>query len=355
MRTLTLLLLAASPALAQGGPWTPGGGGTHSGWDWTPPNATSIGGEHLNQNVFTILDGTTVNITGGAPAFVDAANIVIDGNLNAVNQNVTLGSDSAGGSIMTPGVGSLPTLISPQQASFGPALPVFDWNDVSPPGTIYDVEISLNGVWGPVPIGAVTPPLHANSAFGLPTMPTQLPAAVAFPEGANVFWRVRVSPAGPFSETWGFKVDTQPPPPVALLAPVESGTVASETPLFDWTDVFDTSGVTYTLVVDDDCAFGSPEITQVGLLTSDFLAGAALAPGTYCWQVTVIDGAGNMTTSAVGTFTVGSPPVEDGSYGSHGGGGGCSLFGFAAPAGSPLAALALTALAALRRRRTAAR
>lgn len=358
---ITLALgLAAAPAVAQ---WTPMGGGSHTGWDYTPIPGASIGGDHNTIDIFTIQEGTALDI--GAAAFVDAAQIVIDGDLNAVNADVVLGSDSAGVSIMSPApsAGRTLTLILPLHLGFAPLLPTFDWNDLTPPGSLYDLRVSLDATAAPPnvvgPGGAVNGPFDIN-LVGLPTLPTNFAALAPLLDGFVYSWQVRESPAGVWSEVWSFTVDGAPPPPPALILPAEGNTV-STTPLFDWTDVFDPSGVTYTLVVDDDCAFGSPEIVQVGLLTSDFLAGAALAPGTYCWRVTAIDGAGNMTGSIVGTFRVGAattitPTADgDGSWGPHGGGGsGCSLFGFAAPAGSPLALLALAALA-VRRRRSATR
>lgn len=347
MKTITLALLATT-AVAQGGPWDPLGGGTHSGWDYTPPANEVIGGVHANQNVFVILDGQTISTGGGVPVFVDALNIVIDGNLNAVDQPITLGSDDVGGSIMAGGAGTLVTLIGPRQDTFGPSLSTFDWNDVSPPGALYDIQISLNGAWGPPPVGTVNPPLHGNTAFGLPTLPTSYVAPIPFPEEVTVFWRVRISPAGPWSETWGFRVDNTPPPVPVLIAPSE-GSTAGTTPTFDWTDVIDFSGVTYTLVVDNDCSFGSPDVTVVGLAISDFTPATTLPPGEYCWRITAVDGAGNMSVSATARFRVGTA-MEDGS---KGGSGGCSFLFFAAPASTPAWAVmaALTALGlALRRR-----
>lgn len=354
---LAQLALLTAPAAAQ---WTPMGGGSHTGWDYTPPPGATIGGDHNTIDIFTIQEGAALDI--GAAAFLDAAQFVIDGDLNAVNADVVLGSDSAGISIMAPApsAGRTLTLLQPLHLGFAPLIPMFDWNDLTPPGSLYDLDVSNDATAAPPnvagPGGAVNPPFDI-SLVGLPTLPTNFPALAPLTDGATYSWRVRENGGGVWSEVWTFTVDGAPPTPPALILPAEGNTV-STTPLFDWTDVFDLSGVTYTLVVDDDCAFGSPEITQVGLFTSDFLAVAPLAPGTYCWRVTAIDGAGNMTGSIVGTFIVGATTTTtttvdgDGSWGHNGGGGGgCSIFGFAAPAGNPLALIALIALAAVFRRR----
>jgi hypothetical protein len=167
-----------------------------------------------------------------------------------------------------------------------------------------------------------------------------MPTAFPFPDEVQVFWRVRISPAGPWSETWGFKIDNTPPPMPVLLVPSNGG-AAGSTPTFDWTDVVDFSGVTYTLLVDNDCGFGSPEITLVGLAISDFSAATALPPGEYCWRVTAVDGAGNMSVSEASRFRVGA---VDGDGSKGGSKGGCSFLFFAAPT-TGLTAFALAAVA----------
>ena len=325
---LSMALLAALP-IAANAQWTHGGGGDHTGWDYTPPNNQDIGGVHTGINVFTILDGEQANIVGGSTAYLDAVNFVLDGDLNAVSQSVVIGSDDFGASIMGGGAGTLVTLINPPLFGFAVAAATLDWNDVSPPGSLYDFEISDMGTAGPG--GAVTPPLDLASATGLPTLPTQITASPTLAD-ATYFWRVRVNPAGAWSEVWEFTVDNTPPPAPILLDPINSES-ASRTPLYDWTDVFDASGVAYTIIVDDDCTFGgSPEVAVTGLGLSAFFTATPLAAGDYCWRVTAIDGAGNMTTSTIGNFVVDGvapPPSGDGSSGSPGG---CSFLQLAAPA-----------------------
>lgn len=339
--------------MMQGGPWDPLDGGYHGGWDWSPADGQSIGGGHAGVGTFVLPADRTVHIAGVGTVHLDAENFVIEGTLNAVDQNVVLGAAEDGSSVMEGGAGGRVTLLGPAMGGFATGAPTFDWNDASPPGSLYDIQISTVGASGPGPIGTVEAPFDPNTAFGLATLPTQFPAAIPLPEEATVFWRVRAGANGPWSETWEFRVDSAPPPPPELLQPAVDG-VTSTAPGFSWSPVLDFSGVTYTLVVDDDCGFGSAEISKTGLTDTYYVAAVALPPGEYCWRVTAVDGAGNMSSSPVGRFrvVVGATTVVGG------GGGGrdrCLFLSLAAPpaaaARGAAAAVLLALIVAGRRRR----
>lgn len=97
--------------------------------------------------------------------------------------------------------------------------------------------------------------------------------------------------------------DTTPPAAPTLISPANGSTTSDTTPTFDWSDVADPSGVTYTLEI-----IGA--LTKTGLTASTYtLTGAeALADGTYSWHVRAVDGAGNVGEwSATWSLTIETP------------------------------------------------
>ena len=102
-----------------------------------------------------------------------------------------------------------------------------------------------------------------------------------------------------------FAIDTTAPTAPTLLSPVNGATISNDKPAFDWTDVTDLTGVTYSLLVDNDNAFGSPEISNNGLTSSIFTPTTALSDTIYYWKVSAKDGAGNVGPfSSVFSFTI---------------------------------------------------
>jgi hypothetical protein len=95
-----------------------------------------------------------------------------------------------------------------------------------------------------------------------------------------------------------FVMESNAPLPPALLLP-QAASAAEEVTHFDWSDVQDPSGVTYTLQIATDAEFTGIVLEKKGLTASEYvLTGAeqleALGGGTpYYWRVKAIDGAGN--------------------------------------------------------------
>lgn len=100
-----------------------------------------------------------------------------------------------------------------------------------------------------------------------------------------------------------------PPVPVPKL-PEVAGT-AEEKARFDWSDVTDPSGVSYTLQVASDADFDTIAAEKSGLPLSEYTLteGEKLAPAgqkAYYWRVKAVDGASNEGEwSTVGLFYVG--------------------------------------------------
>jgi len=90
--------------------------------------------------------------------------------------------------------------------------------------------------------------------------------------------------------------DTTPPAAPSLISPTDGAKLRDNTPLFDWSDVSDPSGVVYAFEVDDNADFPSQKLIRTGLSASQYelLAAEALSDGTYYWRVRAEDGAGNV-------------------------------------------------------------
>ncbi|MBI2932168.1 MAG: hypothetical protein HYY16_11000, partial [Planctomycetes bacterium] len=97
------------------------------------------------------------------------------------------------------------------------------------------------------------------------------------------------------------------------VAPADGSFTWDSTPTFDWSDVTDASGVTYSLivceVVDDGAVAPVERISQTGLVSSSFTPSSPLADGTHIWHVLAVDGAGNVGAwSSDWTFTIDTLP-----------------------------------------------
>jgi PGF-pre-PGF domain-containing protein len=106
------------------------------------------------------------------------------------------------------------------------------------------------------------------------------------------------------SVVWSFTVDTQAPSAPTLVSPTDGTTTDDTTPTFDWSDVTDPSGVTYTLEI-------IGRLTKTGLTTSTYTltSGEALSDGDYSWRVRAIDNAGNGSDwSETWSLTVATAP-----------------------------------------------
>lgn len=77
-------------------------------------------------------------------------------------------------------------------------------------------------------------------------------------------------------------IPTTPPGMPALVSPLNSTSIADPTPTFDWEDNPETAS--YTILVDNDPNFGSPEINET-IVTSNYTPGSNIPEDTYYWKV----------------------------------------------------------------------
>jgi len=188
---------------------------------------------------------------------------------------------------------SAPDLVSPTSGTTTDvSAPTFDWSDVTDlSGVTYTFEI-----------------IDTLTKTGLTSSNYTLTSGEALPDG-TYSWRVRAidgaGNVGDWHETWSLTVstyvppppppppsppppDTTPPPTPSLVSPADETRTEDNTSTFDWSDVTDSSGVTYTLEIIDT-------LTKTGLTSSNYTltSDEALAEGTYSWRVRAVDGAGN--------------------------------------------------------------
>jgi hypothetical protein len=88
-----------------------------------------------------------------------------------------------------------------------------------------------------------------------------------------------------------------------LKAPAKGAVTTDTTPTFSWNKAPGT-GVTYTLQVDNNANFSSPEINQAGIVATTFTPTTPLNTDVYFWRLTVNGGTWQQTERIVWTFLV---------------------------------------------------
>ncbi|MBI5361327.1 MAG: DUF2341 domain-containing protein [Planctomycetes bacterium] len=119
-----------------------------------------------------------------------------------------------------------------------------------------------------------------------------------------------------------YKYDDTAPSAPLLSTPADNASISSSTTSFSWQVVTDTSGITYTLQMDNYASFSSLLINKTNLTNTTYTlngTGNEVLTGnsTYYWRVIAVDGAGNSATAAYRGFTASSsvPQVTNESTG----------------------------------------
>jgi PGF-pre-PGF domain-containing protein len=101
-------------------------------------------------------------------------------------------------------------------------------------------------------------------------------------------------------------IDTTTPEKPALLSPIDEAILATPTPTFDWSDITDPSGFSYTLQIspDENFSFCLFEKTEISVSTYTLPSIEALVGGRYYWRVRAIDGATNSSDWSTGVFII---------------------------------------------------
>ncbi len=127
------------------------------------------------------------------------------------------------------------------------------------------------------------------------------------------YWQVRAKDeAGNYSdwsEIWDVTLDSVAPSAPILISPANNSTVTTSDFQFDWDDVSDPSGVTYTWQMSYDPAFTTVAITHTGLSDS-FVNSPGTPDNVYYWRVSATDGAGHASVwSSIWKVTVNTQPA----------------------------------------------
>lgn len=138
---------------------------------------------------------------------------------------------------------------------------------------------------------------------------------MVFQPGVTYHWRVTaVNPLGSQASSPVARSFTTPavaPSAFSLTQPANGAMQVSRNPTFQWTHSADSDG--YTVTVDNDPAFGSPEIVAPGILGNLYTwFGPPLAPEvTYYWKVTSTNAIGSTASNPVSSSfgTLGVPPA----------------------------------------------
>ncbi len=185
-----------------------------------------------------------------------------------------------------------PTLISPANASgTTDTTPSFDWSDATD-ATGYEILIDNNSDFSSPTISTTS----ATSDYTATTLAL-----------GTYYWKVRgtnVTGAGPYSAAWSYTIGSAPSVPV-LATPANGSYTSDLTPTFDWNDV--TGAISYTILVDNNSDFSSPEITNSPTV-STYTPAANLTIGTYYWKVLATNSYGSSTYSGSWSVSLGSPP-----------------------------------------------
>lgn len=99
----------------------------------------------------------------------------------------------------------------------------------------------------------------------------------------------------------GTQTGGNPPAAPSLISPANASSTSDLTPTFDWNDV--TDATSYTILVDNNSNFGSPEINQ-SPAASTYTPASDLSLGTYYWKVLSNNTFGSSSYSSTYTVTL---------------------------------------------------
>lgn len=181
--------------------------------------------------------------------------------------------------------------------------PTFDWSGATPSVFSSHLVVDNNTDFSSPEI---------NVTIRSPT--TEYESEVELNSG-TYSWKVQATNFdgdGPFSETFTFTLeDRSRSDAVVLTSPANGALINDQTPLLDWTNSSDPSGINrYTIQVATatDSSFSAPLIdTNIdgSPPQSSFTPVTNLPEGTYYWHVRARDGAGNIGLySSAHSFTI---------------------------------------------------
>jgi hypothetical protein len=187
----------------------------------------------------------------------------------------------------------------------------------------YALAVSDNSGWGPTLDSVVLGPIQVGENMAttlhinIPNLPgtTDNITVTAISQADNtirdtascIAQALTTPPPQPPPPSPPAPKDNTPPSTPSLISPTNDASMTDNTPLFDWSDVNDQSGVTCDLSIARDAGFVSTALLKNGVTTSTYtlISAEALVTGKYYWRVRAVDGAGNVGSwSENWSFTV---------------------------------------------------
>lgn len=207
----------------------------------------------------------------------------------------------------------VPDLLTPENDSMADTLATFRWSVVTDPsGVTYDLQVARDASFSALVLSKEE--LSQTSYQLGPSEKLELSKKVN-----PYYWRVRAKDGAGNESDWtspnSFYTEDSTPPPVSLPLMPENGSQGNGKILFDWSEVSDPSGVTYTLQVARDAAFTRIVVLKEGLDKSEYRLtdteklsqSTGDPPNPYYWRVSASDGAQNESAwSNINIFYVGT-------------------------------------------------
>lgn len=192
-----------------------------------------------------------------------------------------------------------PSLLSPSSGAQNAALaPDFSWTtSIGTQPITYTVEVDAENTFADpkvISVGSIY-----DTAFN--------PGAV-LSQNTLYYWRVMASNligTSSWSSTYSFTTGTMPSVP-ALVLPLDLATDISVPAALEWNASTGSPSITYTVQVDDDSLFGSPEYNQGYISTTDFSVSSLDAAGTYYWRVKAKNDIGESSWAVARAFSTSS-------------------------------------------------
>ena len=264
---------------------------------------------HNHNYARAVVDGIQYLTTGGGGAPLYAPNNTYP-NIVKTDQSYHYAEFDVAGSTMTMTARRadgtvIETVSVPQGGGSSNQPPVAN---AGPDQTVTDSDgngsetVALNGAGSSDPDGTISSYVWKEGATQIATGATP---SVSLAVGTHTITLTVTDNAGATaSDTVVVTVNAagnQPPGSFSLLSPLDGKSNVSKTPSFDWSD--SANAVSYSIVVDNDSSFTSPEISVSGLTSSSHTSSVTLGSvTTYYWKVTATNANGS-TTSTVFNFT----------------------------------------------------
>jgi hypothetical protein len=203
----------------------------------------------------------------------------------------------------------VPNLLAPDYGSRVSVRPGFTWSQVSDPsGVTYNIQIAWDAAFSQL--------VFSQQGLGIPEYRiTQAEELELTKKAQPYYWRVqavdRAGNASGWTSPGSFYTQDSTPPDTPIMFLPEYDSQTGVQPRFDWSDVTDSSGVTYKIQVARDADFSRLLLYKQGLNVSEYQVtqseklSLTKKDFPYYWRISAVDGADNESkwTSAASFYT----------------------------------------------------